>query len=208
MIEDWTTEQREAFDRDGFLIVEEGFIDDETVELLRERFERLFEGDYVTGIRPDEVNWVAPKYAQLPELGRLTGRGNTANIEGVLKAKPDLIVDVGSTSATFSSLAERVQSQTGIPYVLLDGRLESTGRQIEKMGVVLGVPERGRVVAVGDGIRTDMAGAGRAGIDALFVASGLHVGDRRHGTLDAAEVAALFDDTGLRPVAALPKLKW
>lgn len=27
MIEDWTSEQREAFDRDGFLIVEEGFID-------------------------------------------------------------------------------------------------------------------------------------------------------------------------------------
>jgi ectoine hydroxylase-related dioxygenase (phytanoyl-CoA dioxygenase family) len=59
LIEDWSSEQREAFDRDGFLIVEEGFIDDETVELLRERFDLLFEGDYVTGIRPDEVNWVA-----------------------------------------------------------------------------------------------------------------------------------------------------
>ena len=59
MTEDWTSEQREAFDRDGFLIVQEGFIDDESVELLRERFDRLFEGDYVTGIRPDEVNWVA-----------------------------------------------------------------------------------------------------------------------------------------------------
>jgi 2-oxoglutarate-dependent dioxygenase len=59
LIEDWTSEQREAFDRDGFLIVEEGFIDDDTVEVLRERFDHLFEGDYVTGIRPDEVNWVA-----------------------------------------------------------------------------------------------------------------------------------------------------
>jgi ectoine hydroxylase-related dioxygenase (phytanoyl-CoA dioxygenase family) len=59
LIENWTSEQREAFDRDGFLIVEEGFIDDEAVELLRQRFDRLFEGDYVTGIRPDEVNWVA-----------------------------------------------------------------------------------------------------------------------------------------------------
>ena len=59
MIEDWTSEQREAFDRDGFLIVEEGFIDDQAVELLRGRFDRLFEGDYVTGISPDEVNWVA-----------------------------------------------------------------------------------------------------------------------------------------------------
>jgi ectoine hydroxylase-related dioxygenase (phytanoyl-CoA dioxygenase family) len=61
LIEDWTREQREAFDRDGFLIVEEGFIDDEAVELLRGRFDRLFAGDYVTGIRPDEVNWVADR---------------------------------------------------------------------------------------------------------------------------------------------------
>jgi hypothetical protein len=44
LTEDWTSEQREAFARDGFLIVEEGFIDGETVELLRERFDRLFAG--------------------------------------------------------------------------------------------------------------------------------------------------------------------
>ena len=93
--------------------------------------------------KEDESAWIAPKYAQLPELGRLTGRGNTANVEIVLKAKPDLIIDMGSTAETFASLADRVQSQTGIPYVLLDGRLETTAQQIEKLGVVLGVPERG-----------------------------------------------------------------
>ena len=59
MIDRWTDEQLQDFDRDGFLVVAEGFIDDATVEQLRERFERLFDGDYETGIRPDEVNWVA-----------------------------------------------------------------------------------------------------------------------------------------------------
>jgi iron complex transport system substrate-binding protein len=102
---------------------------------------------WTRAFRGDEVSWVAPKYAQLPELGRLTGRGSTANTEVVLKAKPDLIVDVGSTSPTFASLAERVQSQTGIPYVLLDGRLETTAAQIEKLANVLGVPDRGRDLA-------------------------------------------------------------
>jgi iron complex transport system substrate-binding protein len=94
--------------------------------------------------REDEAQWVPKKYAELPELGRLTGRGNTANVEVVLKEKPDLIVDVGSTSETYSSLAERVQSQTGIPYVLLDGHLETTPAQLEKLATVLGVPERGK----------------------------------------------------------------
>jgi ectoine hydroxylase-related dioxygenase (phytanoyl-CoA dioxygenase family) len=59
MIDGWTDDHLAAFDRDGFLIVEEGFIDAAAVELMRERFDRLFAGDYVTGIRPDEVNWVA-----------------------------------------------------------------------------------------------------------------------------------------------------
>jgi len=59
MIEAWTAEQLAAFERDGFLIVEEGFIDEDAVERLRAAFDRLFAGDYETGIRPDEVNWIA-----------------------------------------------------------------------------------------------------------------------------------------------------
>lgn len=102
---------------------------------------------WTRGFRANEAEWIAEKYARLPELGRLTGRGNTANVEVVLREKPDVVVDVGSTAATFASLADRVQAQTGIPYVLLDGRLESTVPQIEKMAAVLGVPERGRELA-------------------------------------------------------------
>lgn len=59
MTESWSEAERTAFDRDGFLILEEGFIDGETIGTLRESFDRLFAGDYETGIRPDEVNWVA-----------------------------------------------------------------------------------------------------------------------------------------------------
>jgi ectoine hydroxylase-related dioxygenase (phytanoyl-CoA dioxygenase family) len=58
-VETWTDEQLERFRRDGFVVVEEGFVDADTVALLRERFEPLFAGSYETGIRPDEVNWVA-----------------------------------------------------------------------------------------------------------------------------------------------------
>src|SRR4029453_1043287 len=38
--------------------VEEGLVPDELLEPLRERFLRLFDGDYETGIKPDEGNWV------------------------------------------------------------------------------------------------------------------------------------------------------
>jgi ectoine hydroxylase-related dioxygenase (phytanoyl-CoA dioxygenase family) len=64
MIETWAPEQLEAFERDGFLIVEKGFIDQATIEGLRAAFDRLYAGEYETGIRPDEVNWVAGRDAE------------------------------------------------------------------------------------------------------------------------------------------------
>jgi iron complex transport system substrate-binding protein len=74
--------------------------------------------------RAEECAFMLPDVCTRPEVGRLTGRGNTANLESVLALKPDLILDVGSTAPTFASLAARVQEQTGIPYALLDGRFE------------------------------------------------------------------------------------
>ena len=54
----FTQEQLHAFQRDGFLIVEEGLVSEAALERLRERYVRLFDGEYETGISPDEVNWV------------------------------------------------------------------------------------------------------------------------------------------------------
>ena len=53
-----TSEQVEAFDRDGFVIVEEGLVPEAALEPLRERFLQLFDGTYETGVKPDEVNWI------------------------------------------------------------------------------------------------------------------------------------------------------
>src|SRR5262245_16952729 len=71
--------------------------------------------------RSEECAYMLADVCSRPEVGRITGRGNTANLESVIALKPDLILDVGSTNATFVSLAERVQQQTNIPYALLDG---------------------------------------------------------------------------------------
>jgi iron complex transport system substrate-binding protein len=84
--------------------------------------------------RPDECAYMLPDICTRPEIGRITGRGNTANLEVVLALKPDLILDVGSTAPTFVSLATRVQEQTGIPYALLDGRFDAIAPTYRKLG--------------------------------------------------------------------------
>jgi iron complex transport system substrate-binding protein len=88
--------------------------------------------------RAEERQYLLPDIGRRPEVGRLTGRGNTANLEVVLALKPDLILDVGSTRDTFVSLAERVQRQTGIPYALLDGRFAAIPETYRKLGALIG----------------------------------------------------------------------
>lgn len=97
---------------------------------------------WTTPWRDHEKPFVQQQYADLPTLGRLTGRGNTANVETVVAAKPDMIFDYGTVNPTYASLADRVQQQTGIPYLLLDGRFEATAASIEKLGAALGEPAR------------------------------------------------------------------
>jgi iron complex transport system substrate-binding protein len=95
----------------------------------------------------EERPFIAEKLRELPALGRLTGRGGTANLEVVLKTKPDLILDFGSVRETYVSLADNVQEQTKIPYVLIDGRFEATPAALRLLGDVLGANERGEQLA-------------------------------------------------------------
>jgi iron complex transport system substrate-binding protein len=92
---------------------------------------------WTRGMRANEAQFFDERYARLPELGRLTGRGDTANVEVVLRAKADLIVDVGSTHASLAELAQSVQTRTGIPYALFDGRIESTPATLRRLGSLM-----------------------------------------------------------------------
>jgi len=87
------------------------------------------------------------RYATLPELGRLTGRGNTVNLENVVKLAPDLVLDVGNTTATYVSLADRVQEQTNIPAVLIGGHLTDTAATLRTLGGLLDAQERAEALA-------------------------------------------------------------
>ncbi|VVT05508.1 Vitamin B12-binding protein [Roseovarius sp. EC-HK134] len=99
-------------------------------------------------LRPEERAYIAAPYRDIPETGRLTGRGGEANLERVLQIQPDLIVDFGSVRDTYIDLADRVQEQTGIPYLLIDGRFENTPEALRILGHALGVPQRGEVLAL------------------------------------------------------------
>ncbi|HEV7438005.1 MAG TPA: iron ABC transporter substrate-binding protein, partial [Methylobacterium sp.] len=102
---------------------------------------------WVRSPHADEKPFLSRGTWDLPAYGRLTGRGNTANVEAVLGLKPDLIVDIGATGPTYASLADRVQAQTGIPYILLDGSFARTPETYRRFGALIGAETRAEVLA-------------------------------------------------------------
>jgi iron complex transport system substrate-binding protein len=118
---------------------------------------------WVSAPHPDEKDLLSAPVRDLPAYGRLTGRGGTANIETILKFKPDVIIDVGTTSQTYVSLANNTQAQIGIPYLLFDGRLSSTAATYRALGKALGVEAKAEELAryseqVLDGVASRLAG--------------------------------------------------
>jgi iron complex transport system substrate-binding protein len=99
------------------------------------------------GLRADEQSFIAAPYRELPELGRLTGRGDTANLEVILAARPDIIFDFGSLAPTYVSLADRMQQQTSVPYLLIDGTFANTAASLRLLGDILDVAARAEQLA-------------------------------------------------------------
>uniref|UniRef100_Q07KW8 Periplasmic binding protein n=1 Tax=Rhodopseudomonas palustris (strain BisA53) TaxID=316055 RepID=Q07KW8_RHOP5 len=101
------------------------------------------------GRAPRDIDkpFLLPATRELPELGRLTGRGDTISTERLMASRPDVIVDFGAMNDTYRSIAERIQSQTGIPYLLIDGRFENTPAALRLLADILGVSERGEALA-------------------------------------------------------------
>ena len=67
-----------------------------------------------------------------------------------------------------------------------------------------------RVLAIGDSLHTDIAGAQGVGIDAVFVTSGIHAGTFASGAggLDGTAIARASAAAGAIPLAAMSHLAW
>lgn len=70
--------------------------------------------------------------------------------------------------------------------------------------------DRRRVLAIGDSVRTDLAGAAGQGLDCLFILAGIHAAELGGaGTLSGQPaLAALFAGAAALPVAVMPQLAW
>jgi iron complex transport system substrate-binding protein len=90
---------------------------------------------------PAAKSLLGPRFADLPALAPLV-RDGKVEAEQIKAARPDVIIDYGSTSARYADRATMVQEATGIPVLLLDGKLERTPEIYRFLGAILGIVER------------------------------------------------------------------
>ena len=114
----------------------------------------------------------------------------------MLCANPDMVVVRGNLRILCAgALAQR--------YAQMGGDVRSLGKpdgEIYKPVLAMAGVAKNRILAVGDGLATDIAGARNAGVDSCWVLGGIHGADH-----DPGETLAR---TGLAPVARIPTFIW
>jgi HAD superfamily hydrolase (TIGR01459 family) len=121
-------------------------------------------------------------------------------------ANPDLVViHNGRAALCAGALAEH--------YERIGGRVRWHGKPYPSVYdsclALMGIAERRRILAIGDSLRTDIAGAAGAGIDALLIAGGIHAGEfTAGGGLDQDRIAAAIRESGTNPVAIAARFVW
>ena len=91
--------------------------------------------------------YLAPEYYQLPVLGQLYGGKSEMNLEELLKADPDVVIDVGEPKSSIREDMDDLTEQTGIPFLHIDGFTATMGDTYRMLGDLLGLQDRAETLA-------------------------------------------------------------
>ena len=161
-----------------------------------ERVARPGQADFVLNTGPDDERSPTDPAAYEDELRTCQAAGLP-----MVCANPDLeVVRGGALVICAGLLTLRYEALGGVTRWVGKPDAAVYATVLDMLGM-----ERTRVLAVGDSLRTDMAGAAGVGIDACWVLGGIHA-DELQGSATAAAVAAKL--AGLDPTAAVWAFKW
>lgn len=83
----------------------------------------------------------------LPEFGQFYGSKANINMEALIAAEPQIIIDLGDYKDGIAADMDMVQEQTGIPTVFIDASLENLPTAYRLLGSLLGVKDKAEELA-------------------------------------------------------------
>jgi HAD superfamily hydrolase (TIGR01459 family) len=168
----------------------------------------LFDGLNIRLTRPEEAEVVLctgfyDDDTETPDDYRAMLERFKARSLPFLCANPDIVVQRGDKliycAGAIARLYESIGGEVvyyGKPYPAVFEKALEKARSVASAVSPL---------VIGDGLETDIAGANRMGLDALFIAGGIHASELRE---NADSLARLFAKSGVAAVGAMPVLRW
>ncbi|AQX27708.1 MULTISPECIES: TIGR01459 family HAD-type hydrolase [unclassified Bartonella] len=120
-------------------------------------------------------------------------------------ANPDIIVHFGSQEIWCAgSLAHLYQKLGGEVRIAGKPHAPIYECAFKKLQKICGLVNKNRVLAIGDGLLTDVKGAIHFGLDSLYIMGGIHHKDYGHnGVVDKEALHTFFDLYGYQPYAVM-----
>lgn len=170
------------------------------------RFGSIDEADYVvcSGFDNDEEETVEDYRARLEAMRRRDLLMVCANPDLIVERGHMILPCAGTIALAYEEMGGKV-FYAGKPHGPVYDRALAVAAQVSGHPV-----PKGRVLAVGDAIRTDIAGAVGFGIDSLLIARGIHAEELglHRGDLVSDHVQDWVDQQPVRPTAFTEVLSW
>ncbi len=153
-------------------------------------------GAFILNTGPDDALGETDPGRYLPGLREAARLGMR-----MVCANPDLVIVRGGQRVICAGLLAREYADMGGEVRQIGKPLPGIYAPVRQM---LDLPDR-RVVAIGDSLATDIAGAEAAGFDSCWVLGGIHADAVGH---DPRLAEAAADQAGLCPDATVPRFVW
>jgi HAD superfamily hydrolase (TIGR01459 family) len=129
----------------------------------------------------------------------------------MIVANPDRVVEHGDRlKYCGGALGDLYEAQGGMIVMVGKPYKPIYEEALRLAEVAAGLPlDRARILAIGDSVRTDAAGAAAMGLDLLFVTGSIHAEELdAFGNPDSGAIRRLVDPSGARLAGYLPRLVW
>lgn len=102
---------------------------------------------YSKAFAADVTKYFPEKYLSLPELGQLYGGKGTMDLEALLAAAPDVVIDVGDDKDGMAEDLDALSEQTGIPFVHVSASVTTAAEAFRVLGELTGKTEKAEDLA-------------------------------------------------------------
>ena len=102
---------------------------------------------YANEFSMDASKYINADFLKLPSLGQLYGGKGTMDLEALLAAAPDVVIDVGEPKGNIVEDLDKLTEQTGIPFVHINATVETSPEAYRKLGDLLSRQDKAEQLA-------------------------------------------------------------